>query len=138
MNVSRELEFKVKTRANERCEYCLMHQALQGASFHIEHIIPRSVGGSSALSNLALACPGCNLHKADRVTIIDEETGNTMPFFNPRTDDWAAHFRFDDCVVVGLSPLGRATIRALYLNSPRRLQIRKAEVLFGLFPPLAH
>jgi HNH endonuclease len=133
MRPSRELEAKVRAKANERCEYCLMHQALQGASFHIEHVIPRCVGGNSGLSNLALACPGCNLHKADRVEAVDEETGKTVPFFNPRADPWDQHFRFDRYSVVGLTPIGRATIRALNLNHPRRVQIRKAEALFGLF-----
>lgn len=45
-----------------------MHQLLQGATFHIEHVIPRVLGGSDNTDNLALACPSCNLHKADRVS----------------------------------------------------------------------
>ena len=35
----------VSTRAGDRCEYCRMHQSLQGATFHVEHIVPRSRGG---------------------------------------------------------------------------------------------
>ena len=135
MSLSRELEFKVKHRAGERCEYCLMHQALQGASFHIEHIVPRSAGGHSVLTNLALACPACNLHKADRVNVLDEESGKTLPLFNPRTDVWADHFAFEGYVIVGLSPVGRATLHTLDFNNPRRLKIREAETLFDLFPP---
>jgi len=33
-----------------------------------------------------------------------------------------------------LTPTGRATVALLYLNHPRRLLIRQAEELFGLFP----
>lgn len=135
MRVGRELELRVRSRANRRYEYCLMHQALQGASFHIEHIVPVCVGGKSELGNLALACPGCNLHKADRIEALDEETGIMTPLFNPRTDRWEEHFRFDQHFVAGLSSLGRVTARALDFNHPRRLQIRRAEALFGLFPP---
>jgi 5-methylcytosine-specific restriction endonuclease McrA len=52
-----------------------MHQSLQGATFHIEHVIPRVRGGTSELENLALACPSCNLHKADRVGVDFTEAG---------------------------------------------------------------
>jgi hypothetical protein len=33
---------EVETRAGSRCEYCRMHQALQGATFHVEHILNHS------------------------------------------------------------------------------------------------
>jgi hypothetical protein len=33
---------QVEDRAQQRCEYCRMHQALQGATFHVEHIVPSS------------------------------------------------------------------------------------------------
>jgi len=36
-----------------------MHESLQGATFHVEHIVPRSAGGSDTMDNLALACPSC-------------------------------------------------------------------------------
>jgi hypothetical protein len=112
-----------------------MHQSLQGGTFHVEHIIPQSRGGQSQLDNLAWACPSCNLHKANRVASVDLETGNEVPLFNPRADNWTAHFRWDDYRVVGQTPIGRATVAALDLNHPRRIRIREAEALFILFPP---
>jgi plasmid maintenance system antidote protein VapI len=30
-----------------------MHESLQGATFHVEHVIPKSKGGESSLENLA-------------------------------------------------------------------------------------
>lgn len=51
---------RVEPRANGRCEYCKMDQSLQGATLHVEHILPGSRGGSSRLENLARACPSCN------------------------------------------------------------------------------
>ena len=45
-----DTERQVEARAGERCEYCRMHQALQGATFHIEHVVPRSRGGPDDLS----------------------------------------------------------------------------------------
>ncbi|GEM_PF-5934623 len=52
MTVPRAIELEVARRAEQRCEYCRMHQALHGATFHVEHIIPRSRNGSTQLDNL--------------------------------------------------------------------------------------
>ena len=112
-----------------------MLQALQGATFHVEHIIPRSRGGDSAMDNLAWACPGCNLHKSDRVEAPDPLDGQPVRLFNPRIDRWPKHFRWESHQLVPLTAIGRATLVALDLNHPRRLRIRLAEELFGAFPP---
>jgi hypothetical protein len=112
-----------------------MCQALQGATFHLEHIVPNAQGGSSEPENLALACPSCNLHKADRTEAVDPETGTQVPLFNPRLHTWADHFSWRDYHAVGLTAIGRATVVILQFNSPRHLLIREAEENFGLFPP---
>jgi hypothetical protein len=125
----------VEARADGRCEYCRMHQALQGATFHVEHITPKSVGGSDTLDNLAWACPSCNLKKADRLMAVDPETGAEIALFHPRQDRWEEHFTWSDFELVGLTPVGRALIAAFDLNHPRRLMIREAEAYFELFPP---
>jgi hypothetical protein len=125
----------VVARAGNRCEYCRMHQALQGATFHIEHIVPQSAGGSDATDNLALACPSCNLTKSNRTTASDPDTSQPAPLFHPRAHRWADHFAWDGAAVVGLTPTGRATVEACGLNSPRRQLIRAAEAGFDLFPP---
>jgi hypothetical protein len=112
-----------------------MHQSLQGATFHIEHITPQSVGGTDDESNLAVACPSCNLAKSNRTSAVDPDTSQPAALFHPRTDRWADHFRWDGHSVVGLTPTGRATADALGMNAPRRLLIRQAEQGFNLFPP---
>ncbi len=130
-----EIGREVEVRAEGRCEYCRMHQALQGATFHVEHILPTSRGGSSALDNLAWCCPSCYLHKSDRVESTDPRSGDLVPLFNPRRTAWSDHFEWDGHHVVAKTPEGRATAVALHLNHPRRILIRQAEELFGLFPP---
>jgi len=113
-----------------------MHQSLQGATFHIEHIVPRSAGGSDDTTNLALACPACNLAKSNRVTAADHLTDSSATLFNPRSDRWKDHFTWDERRrVVGLTTTGRATLDALDFNHPRRVLIREAEEWFDLFPP---
>ena len=135
MTPSGEIGRQVQQRAAGRCEYCRMHQSLQGATFHIEHIIPRSRGGQSQLNNLAWACPSCNLHKSDRIDAPSPDTGETVLLFNPRTDSWNDHFRWDGYHITGLTAIGRATVDALFFNHDRKLKIRQAEALFDLFPP---
>jgi hypothetical protein len=126
---------EVEARAGQRCEYCRMHQALQGATFHLEHITPTTAGGSDELSNLAWACPSCNLKKSKRLTALDPETEQSVSLFNPRTDRWDDHFVWLGYTVVGRTPVGRALVAAFDLNHPRRVLIREAEEHFDLFPP---
>jgi 5-methylcytosine-specific restriction endonuclease McrA len=93
-----------------------MHQSLQGATFHIEHVVPRVKGRHSNSNNLALACPSCNLHKADRVSSQPSSSITAVAFFNPRSEVWADHFEWDDYTLVGKTEVGRVTIQALDLN----------------------
>ena len=130
-----EISRTVERRAAGRCEYCRMHQSLQGATFHVEHIIPRSRGGKSEIENLAWACPGCNLHKSNRVEVISADDQEPIPLFHPRRHEWDEHFVWENYRIVGLTPIGRVTVETLQLNHERRLKIRKAESLFDLFPP---
>ena len=112
-----------------------MHQSLQGATFHIEHVLPSARGGSDEADNLALACPSCNLHKGDRTEVPDPDSATAARLFNPRADRWSEHFRWDGYRVVSVTVIGRATVFALQLNHSRRLLIRQAEEAFGMFPP---
>ncbi len=94
MNVPATLAALVKERAERRCEYCRMSQSLQGATFHVEHIIPLTCGGSTTEDNLALACPSCNLHKSDRSHAVDPDTRETAldsPFCMERRAHHRAH-----------------------------------------------
>jgi hypothetical protein len=75
------------------------------------------------------------LHKSNRIEAQLPDTQEVVPLFNPRTDQWNEHFRWDGYVVVGLTRVGQATIDALLLNLHRRIKIRQAEALFDLFPP---
>ena len=135
MAVPEGLSRVVRSRAGGRCQYCLMHESLQGATFHLEHIIPRSKGGETSSLNLALACPGCNLHKADKTTAIDPATGEDAQLFHPIQQRWSENFRFEGYQIEGLTAIGRATVVTLDLNHSRRQRIRQVEEAFGLYPP---
>ncbi len=112
-----------------------MGQAMQGATFHIEHVVPRSKGGASDEGNLALACPSCNLHKGDRTHAVDPRASREVALFHPRQDRWCEHFTPRGPRIEGLTARGRATVELLQFNSERRLLIRQIEGQLGLGPP---
>ena len=126
---------QVRQRADDVCEYCRLPQASQEATFHVDHVSPRSQGGPTELANLALACVTCSLRKSARTTAADPKSGNTVALFNPRTDDWSDHFAFTATWKVrGRTETGRATIEALGMNRSAIIMIRLELVLLNRFP----
>jgi hypothetical protein len=116
----------VRRRAGERCEYCHLPQVFHEERFSIDHVTPRKHGGGETPSNLAFACLRCNLCKGTNLTGIDPDTGQVVALFNPRTQDWQQHFRWNGAVLVGQSMEGRVTVLVLRMNAPERVQLRRA------------
>ena len=117
----------VRQRAENRCEYCQTHQDDSPlAALHVEHIRPLKHGGSDDESNLCLACIDCNLHKGSNLTGVDPQTELVTLLFHPRSQRWNEHFRWDGIHLVGLTDVGRTTIRVLCMNSDEQLELRMA------------
>lgn len=102
--------------------------------FVMEHIVPISEGGETALSNLALACGGCNGYKYNKVEAIDSESQRLVPLYHPREQVWQEHFAWseDSLQIIGLTATGRATIAALKMNRPGVVNMRRLLLLAGL------
>lgn len=137
-NISKKQKELVADRAKHCCEYCLSQLRFSPDPFSIEHIVPLSKEGSDNLDNLALACQGCNSHKYTAVLAIDPASGNEVSLYNPRQDDWKEHFVWNDdfSLVIGISPVGRATIIKLQLNRLGVANLRKALSILGEHPPI--
>lgn len=60
---SRELQDWIDSQ-DKVCVYC---SSSCPESYHIDHIIPLAKGGQHCTSNLAIACPTCNLRKSDKM-----------------------------------------------------------------------
>jgi 5-methylcytosine-specific restriction endonuclease McrA len=115
----------VRLRAENRCEYCRIHQDDDPFfRFHVEHIIPIKHAGPSDDSNLALACHHCNLHKGSNLSGIDPMTGQIVPLFHPRRQHWQEHFELIGKRVIGLTPTGRATVVVMVMNAIVRIDLR--------------
>ena len=52
------------TAQNGRCLYCC--KTVEINSFHTDHMIPLSKGGSNEVGNLAIACETCNVSKSTK------------------------------------------------------------------------
>ena len=119
----------VLRRAGNRCEYCRLPQAGHDERFSVDHVIAVKHGGSDELSNLALACLRCNLHKGTNLSGIDPESGAMLPLYNPRTQRWTDHFTWSGPKVIGKTAEGRATVFVLLMNNPERVRLREALIL---------
>lgn len=127
---------RVFRRAKGCCEYCHSQQAFSSDDFAVEHIVPKSAGGGDDLENLALSCQGCNNRKYVAVSAADPVSGEVVPIYNPRQHSWAEHFLWstDHSLMIGISPIGRATVVRLELNRPNVVNLRRVLAAAGLHP----
>jgi hypothetical protein len=88
------------------------------ANIAIDHLKPKSLGGSDDLDNLALACRRCNERRYNFTTGLDPKSQKEVSIFNPRVERWAEHFIWtkDGMKVLGVTPVGRATCYRLDFN----------------------
>jgi hypothetical protein len=121
----------VRERAGHRCEYCRVPQAVLRFALQIEHIVARQHLGGNAEDNLALACDRCNLHKGPNLSGIDPGSGELTRLFDPRRDVWNEHFELRGNEIVGLSPIGRATVGLLQFNTETRMRLRAVVIAAG-------
>lgn len=135
--ISRKIQAKVRRDAKNRCGYCLLPQEILMGKLEIEHLLPLAMGGTDEEENLWLACRDCNSYKSSKVYVFDEETEQKVKLFNPRTQNWHEHFKFNEnqTEIVGKTACGRATAVALRMNEKQAVKARTLWVLAGWYPP---
>ena len=134
--VSDTLREQVTRRARGLCEYCQTAQLIV-VSMEVDHVVPRVAGGQTRVDNLCLTCRGCNSFKQDFQTGLDGDSQEEVALFNPRTQSWGDHFRWDEAGthIIGLTPTGRATISRLRMNRDAVVAARRLWVQAGWHPP---
>src|SRR5689334_10851445 len=102
--ITPKLRQQVIEAAQNRCEYCLTSQELTMATFHLDHIIPQAIGGTTEFANLCFSCPFCNEFKGEQWRARDPITKRLGRLFNPRRDRWQKHFQWsaDGTTIIGL------------------------------------
>jgi hypothetical protein len=127
----------VAERARGICEYCRSPESYSSDPFSVEHILPLQAGGSDEMENLAFACQGCNNFKYTKTTARDPVSLQLVPLFHPRIYGWRDHFIWNEdfSMILGTTPMGRATVEALRLNRPGLINLRRALFREGAHPP---
>ena len=128
----------VAERANGCCEYCRSQARFAIQPFSIEHIIPRSQGGETVMDNLALSCQGCNNHKYNKTEGRDPVSGDLVPLYHPRNQQWSDHFAWNEdfSLIIGLTATGRATVETLQINREGVVNLRRVLYTMGEHPPV--
>lgn len=137
MTLNDLLREQISQDASDRCGYCLSCQEYMPWILEIEHILPKSKGGTDDITNLWLACRSCNLFKGNQTHRHDPLTGRQTKLFNPRQQKWFRHFRWseDGTLIIGQTVCGRATVIALNLNNLVAVTVRRNWVRAGWHPP---
>jgi hypothetical protein len=129
------IEQAVRDRARGLCEYCHAPQAFYPERFQLDHIIARQHRGGAELENLALCCLECNRRKGPNIASIDPQTLAQVELYHPRRNGWNEHFSWRSGLLIGATPVGRATVALLDINRPPRVAVRQALIAEGVFPP---
>lgn len=127
----------VVERARNQCEYCGVPDDITLVAHEVDHVIALRHHGKTELENLAYACFRCNRLKGSDLSSIDPDTGQITRLFNPRQDQWSAHFRLTGAVIEPLSPIGRTTMVFLEFNDPQWVALRQELLQQGRYVPLA-
>jgi len=125
---SARMRQQVRRRAGGRCEYRRIHEDDGYVSYQIDHILARKHGGTTTLNNLAFTCVLGNRYKGSDIAAPDPETGEIVPLFHPRQQQWQEHFALRDALIIPLTSTGKATVILLRLNAPQRV-LERAELL---------
>jgi hypothetical protein len=135
--MAKSLSIRLREQAGARCGYCRTSMAVTGDALTIEHLIPVARGGTSDEANLWLSCRRCNETKGTQVEAVDPVSGERVLLFNPRRQTWHEHFRWsgDGTLIMGLTPVGRATATALNMNRSDIVSARGLWVSVGWHPP---
>ena len=132
-DIPKYLRDQVLLRDEGQCRFCHLLQSGQGATFHIDHIHPKSRGGKTSLDNLACPCTNCSLHKSNRTTAVDPVTGDESTLYHPLVNDWKQHFVLQaDGTCTGRTPTGRATIEVLQMNNYLPRLARAMQIQLGM------
>lgn len=135
--VSAELRRLVVVRAEQLCEYCLIHENDTFLGCEVDHVVSEKHGGATGEDNLALACAACNRSKGSDIGSIARSSGAYCRFYHPRVDRWSDHFELNGAMIRPLTEIGEATTAILCFNSAERLLERELLIDLGRFPSSA-
>lgn len=125
------------------CGYCGKNGKRLHQKFHIDHFVPkkRDPDREKDYYNLVLACPKCNLSKANKwpTNDINKPNDGEVGFLDPATAEFDEHIkRNKDGYVMGKTPLGRVMCKLLNLDIRRSDLYWKISLLYRQQDELEH
>lgn len=122
MTIAKDVWEQVRQRARFACEYCGVTETDSAGPLSVDHIQPRSHGGTDEFSNLVYCCFRCNLYKAD---YWPSRPGDPM-LWNPRLESAMVHFvSLIDGTRYPSTTTGAFTLNRLKLNRPALVAYRR-------------
>jgi hypothetical protein len=115
----------VAARADFCCEYCKMPEEHAFFTFHLDHIMSIKHGEQTTLENLAYACAYCNRNKGSDLASVLLPDNLVVRCYNPRTDLWNEHFRWEAALIRPLTNIGIVTAKIFGFNDADRLSERQ-------------
>ena len=77
-HIPADVRRQVIERAQQRCEYCSIHEDDSYFGMQVDHVISEKHGGATELGNLALACVFCNRAKGSDIGSLDRERSRSV------------------------------------------------------------
>lgn len=68
----RKIYFDRNPGRTHSCKNCGKTLSVGDSNLHIDHIIPKSLGGTNAVTNLQVLCGSCNTRKGNRINVLRE------------------------------------------------------------------
>lgn len=87
--VPARLRREIRQRANQHCEYCLIHEDDVLLPHEPDHIIAMKHDGATSEANLAWTCFLCNRAKGSDIASVDPLSCEIVRLFSPRPGDVA-------------------------------------------------
>lgn len=128
------LRSRVRNRAKDCCEYCLLHEDDAFFSHEVDHIISEKHRGETAENNLCFSCFECNRYKGSDIGSLDVDSEDFTRLYNPRKDKWSEHFRLDNNKIIPLTAIGRVSVFLLQVNSEEQLARRTPLIGLKRYP----
>jgi len=127
MAVKGRLRFEILRRDNHQCRYC--GAAAPDVKLTVDHVVPESLGGSDAPSNLVAACTSCNAGKASIApdsALVDDVAADALRYSSAlRRAMEERSEKFSD-LVGEIDRFGAAWARWGYGAGEQRVEVERA------------
>jgi large repetitive protein len=83
-NFTPKSKSEIRSKSPKTCPYCKQKiNPMDTKTTHVDHIVPKSLGGSNSLSNGQVTCSWCNMSKGNRLGPVNMPPGADPKLWDP-------------------------------------------------------